>query len=115
MLYTEESSDRAINRGTVAAVAKTRGVSRAQVSLAWLLRHHLRRRCAPIVGASKASQPRRPPVALRLPTSSSPDEEVLALELPYTPRRGDCPGASPTPRWLAAVSARIGHQEPAGA
>jgi aryl-alcohol dehydrogenase-like predicted oxidoreductase len=35
MLYTEESSDRAII-AAVAAVAKARGVSRAQVALAWL-------------------------------------------------------------------------------
>lgn len=60
MLYTEESSDRAII-DAVAAIARARGVSRAQVSLARLRRKPVV--VAPLVGASKPSRRRAvPPV-----------------------------------------------------
>jgi aryl-alcohol dehydrogenase-like predicted oxidoreductase len=105
MLYTEESSDRAII-DAVAAVAKARGVSRAQVSLAWLLRNPVV--VAPIVGASKPSHLDDAVAALDLELT---DDEVLELELPYTPRR-DFQGISDA-AVLAAISARIGIK-PAG-
>jgi aryl-alcohol dehydrogenase-like predicted oxidoreductase len=52
MLYTQESSDRGII-DAVAGVAKARGVSRAQVALAWL--RHNPVVVVPLVGASKPS------------------------------------------------------------
>src|SRR5260370_27192913 len=52
MLYTNEASDSAIIEA-VAAVARTRGVSRAQIALAWLRKNPVV--AAPIVGASKES------------------------------------------------------------
>ena len=52
MLYTNEASDRAIVKA-VADVAQQRGVSRAQVALAWL--RHNPVVVAPLVGASHAA------------------------------------------------------------
>jgi aryl-alcohol dehydrogenase-like predicted oxidoreductase len=66
----------------VGAIAADRGVPRAQVALAWLLRKP--GVTAPIVGASKPGQLTDAVAALSLRLS---DEEVAALEAPYVPHR----------------------------
>jgi aryl-alcohol dehydrogenase-like predicted oxidoreductase len=76
-LYVD--SDRAIVE-QVSAVATARGVSRAQVALAWLLTKPVV--TAPIIGATKLSHLEDAVAALDLSLS---DEEVKALEAPYTP------------------------------
>ena len=106
MLYTEESSDRAII-AAVAAVAKARGVSRAQVALAWLRRNPVV--VAPIVGASKPSHIDDAVASLDLELT---DDEVAALEAPYTPR-ADFQAISDN-TVLRRVSATLGIK-PAGA
>ena len=53
MLYTQQASDHAII-DAVGEIAQARGVSRAQVALAWLRRNPVV--AAPLVGASKPSQ-----------------------------------------------------------
>ena len=100
MLYTNESSDRAIIEA-VAGVAKARGVSRAQVALAWLRRNPVV--VAPIVGASKTSHIDDAVASLAIGLA---DEEVSRLEGPYTPRY-DFQGVSDDAE-LARISARIG-------
>ena len=80
MLYTQESSDRAII-DAVAAIARARGVSRAQVALAWLRRNPVV--VAPIVGATKPSHLDDAVASLEIELT---DDEVTALEAPYTPR-----------------------------
>jgi aryl-alcohol dehydrogenase-like predicted oxidoreductase len=74
-----EAADRAVI-DAVAHLAQARGVPMAQVALAWLLRKP--GVCAPIVGASKASQLDDAIGALELQLS---DAEVGALEAPYVP------------------------------
>jgi 1-deoxyxylulose-5-phosphate synthase len=64
----------------VAEVARTRGVPRAQVALAWLSQK--KGITAPIVGASKPHHLDDAVAALSLALSA---EEVAALEAPYTP------------------------------
>ena len=100
MLYTEESSDRAIVE-TVAAVAKRRGVSRAQVALAWL--RHNPVVVAPLVGVSKRSHLHDAVASLDLELTAG---EVAELEAPYTPRH-DFQGVSDDAE-LARISARLG-------
>jgi 1-deoxyxylulose-5-phosphate synthase len=78
-LYDPESSDRTIV-DRVAQVAAFRGVTRAQVALAWVLRHPAV--TAPIVGASKPHHLDDAVAALDLALA---DEEVAALEGPYVP------------------------------
>ena len=100
MLYTQESSDLAII-DAVATVARERGVSRAQVSLAWL-------RCnpvvvAPLVGATKASHIDDAVASLQIDLT---DDEVARLQAPYTPR-DDFQGISDD-AGLGRISARIG-------
>src|SRR5258708_31950019 len=80
MLYTQEMSDRAII-DTVATVAKARGVSRAQIALAWLRRNPVV--VAPLVGATKLSHLTDAVASLELTLT---DDEVATLEAPYTPR-----------------------------
>ena len=64
----------------VGKLAEARGVTMAQVALAWLLRHPAV--SAPIVGATKPHHlPEAAAVALELTLS---DDEVAALEEPYT-------------------------------
>ncbi|GAB3688512.1 aldo/keto reductase [Angustibacter aerolatus] len=63
----------------VGAVAQQRGVPRAQVALAWVLR---RPAVAPIVGASKVSHLEDAVAALDLQLT---DDEVAQLEAPYRP------------------------------
>ncbi len=80
MLYTEASSDRAIV-GAVAAVAKARGVNPAQIALAWLRRNPVV--VAPLVGATKLTHLDDAVASLTIELT---DDEVAALEAPYTPR-----------------------------
>ena len=72
-------SDRAVVEA-VGQVAAARGVPRAQVALAWVMRAQAV--TAPIVGASQASHLDDAVAALSLTLS---DEEVRALEAPYVP------------------------------
>jgi aryl-alcohol dehydrogenase-like predicted oxidoreductase len=106
MLYQSEASDRAIVEG-VGEIAGQRGVSRAQVALAWLRRNPVV--VAPIVGAMKTSHIDDAVAALSIALS---DDEAAQLEAPYTPRY-DPQGVS-DPRELARISAAIGIK-PAGA
>jgi aryl-alcohol dehydrogenase-like predicted oxidoreductase len=72
------------DRRIVAAVAKTaesRGISRAQVALAWLLRQPAV--TAPIVGATKPEHLEDAIAAVGVTLS---DDEAAQLEGPYTPR-----------------------------
>ena len=78
-LYTD--SDRATVE-QVAAVAEARGVSRAQVALAWLLRNPVV--TAPIVGVTKPAQLDDAVGALGFELT---DAEVLLLEGSYEPHR----------------------------
>jgi len=80
-LYTSnEASDREIV-DRVRKTAEARGVSRAQVALAWML--HKPFVTAPIIGATKAHHLEDAVAALELSLS---DEEMAELEGPYTPR-----------------------------
>jgi aryl-alcohol dehydrogenase-like predicted oxidoreductase len=64
----------------VAEVAERRGVPRAQVALAWLLRNPVV--TAPIIGASKPGHLDDALAALDLELT---DDEIVELEAPYTP------------------------------
>ncbi len=77
---SNEASDREIV-DRVRKVAEARGVSRAQVALAWML--HKPFVTAPIIGATKAHHLEDALAALKLSLS---DEEIAELEAPYTPR-----------------------------
>jgi 1-deoxyxylulose-5-phosphate synthase len=105
MLYTEESSDRAI-LDAVAGIAKARGVSRAQVALAWL--RHNPVVVAPLVGATRPSHIDDAVASLDIELTG---DEVAELEAPYTPRH-DFQGVSDDAE-LARISARLGIR-PAG-
>jgi aryl-alcohol dehydrogenase (NADP+) len=74
-------SDRSIVE-QVTAVAKARGVPRAQVALAWFSRK--KGVTAPIVGASKPAHLIDAVASLSLELTS---DEVTALEAPYAPHR----------------------------
>jgi aryl-alcohol dehydrogenase-like predicted oxidoreductase len=100
LLYTQAESDVAIIEA-VASVATQRGVSRAQVALAWL--RHNPVVVAPIVGATKASHLDDAIASLALDLT---DEEVASLEAPYTPR-WDFQGISDDAE-LARLSKRLG-------
>jgi 1-deoxyxylulose-5-phosphate synthase len=80
MLYNQEESDRAII-DALGTIARERGVGRAQIALAWL--RHNPVVAAPIVGASKPSHLADAIASLDIDLT---DEEVRALEGPYTPR-----------------------------
>jgi aryl-alcohol dehydrogenase-like predicted oxidoreductase len=82
MLYSPltEAADRAVI-DAVGAVARARGVTRAQVALAWL--HGKPVVGAPLVGASSVRQIDEAVASLDLRLS---EDEVRALEAPYTPR-----------------------------
>jgi 1-deoxyxylulose-5-phosphate synthase len=100
MLYgATAESDRAII-DAVGDVADARGVSRAQVALAWL--HGRPVVSAPIVGASTTQQIDDAVASIDLELT---DEELLRLEAPYTPR-WDWQGVSDE-RELDAIRARI--------
>jgi len=78
-LYGHESSDRVIVEA-VASIAAARGVSRAQVALAWLSRNPVV--SAPIIGARKPAHLADAVASLDLVLT---DDEVAKLEAPYTP------------------------------
>jgi aryl-alcohol dehydrogenase-like predicted oxidoreductase len=82
MLYTPltADSDRAII-DAVGEVATARGVTRAQVALAWLRTNPVV--AAPLVGASKASQIDEAVASVDI---SLTGDEIHRLEAPYTPR-----------------------------
>ncbi|SDL80463.1 aldo/keto reductase [Nonomuraea jiangxiensis] len=81
-LYTpaEETSNRAII-DAVGKVAAARGITRAQVALAWL--HGKPVVTAPLVGANTTAQIDDAVASLQIELT---DEELAALERPYTPR-----------------------------
>ena len=106
LLYSTGDSDHAI-LDTVTSVARDRGVSRAQVALAWLRRNPVV--AAPLVGASKTSHIDDAVASLQIELTGA---EIAALERPYTPRH-DFQGISDDAE-LARISARLGIQ-PAGA
>lgn len=101
LLYTpaQEASNRAII-DAVGSVADARGVSRAQVALAWLHRQPVV--TAPLVGAGSVGQIDDAVASLDLDLT---DDEVRALEGPYTPRY-DFQGISDEAE-LDAIRARI--------
>ncbi len=78
-LYDTSDSDRVI-ADRVGQVAEARGVSRAQVALAWVLRNPVV--TAPIVGASKPEHLDDAVAAVDLELT---DDEVARLEDPYVP------------------------------
>jgi aryl-alcohol dehydrogenase-like predicted oxidoreductase len=82
LLYAplSETSDHAIV-DAVGVIAEARGVSRAQVALAWL--HSKPAVTAPLVGANTTSQIDDAVASLRIELTA---EEIAALERPYTPR-----------------------------
>ncbi len=85
----------------VGAVAAERGVSQAQIALAWLRRNPVV--AAPIVGALKISHIDDAVAALSITLT---DDEAARLEAPYTPRR-DIQGIS-DPAVLARMMAESG-------
>ena len=90
------ASDRAIVEA-VGAIAAARGVTSAQIALAWLRRKPVI--AAPIVGALTAKHIDDAVAALAITLTN---EEALKLEAPYTPRR-DYQGVS-TPAALARAA-----------
>lgn len=75
-----EDSDRAIS-AAVGAIAAERGVSRAQVALAWVRQHDVV--TAPIVGATKPLHLTDAVASLEITLSN---DEIVRLEEPYVPR-----------------------------
>lgn len=100
LLYTEKESNEKI-LAAVARVAADRGVSRAQIALAWL--RHNPVVVAPLVGAGKPSHIEDAVASLEIELT---DEEITALESPYTARY-DWQGIS-DPAELARIAARFG-------
>ncbi|QFR31911.1 aldo/keto reductase [Ancylobacter sp. TS-1] len=82
MLYTQLTAegDEAIV-DAVGQIAEGRGVSRAQIALAWLRRNPVV--VAPLVGASRPSQIDDAVASLAITLT---DDEARLLETPYTPR-----------------------------
>jgi aryl-alcohol dehydrogenase-like predicted oxidoreductase len=80
-LYDTAPSDRVVVE-RVGAIANERGVSRAQVALAWMLSKPVI--TAPIVGATKPNHLDDAVAAVDLELS---DDEIAALEEPYVPHR----------------------------
>jgi aryl-alcohol dehydrogenase-like predicted oxidoreductase len=100
LLYTQAASDHKIIEA-VGIVASARGVSRAQVALAWLRSKPVV--SAPIVGATKAAHLADAVASVDLELTA---DEVAQLEAPYTPRY-DFQGIS-DPAVLAAISKQVG-------
>jgi len=94
-------SDRAIVTA-VAAIAAERGVSQAQIALAWLRRNRVV--AAPIVGALKTEHIDDAIAALGVTLT---DDEAARLEASYTPRR-DTQGVSDPAVLARAVEAATG-------
>ncbi len=84
------------------AVATERGVSQAQIGLAWLRRNPVV--AAPIIGALKAKHIDEALAALSITLT---DEEAARLEAPYTPRR-DYQGTSDPAVHIRAAEAATG-------
>ena len=80
MYHAEEASNRVI-ADAVRAVADARGVSRAQVALAWVRQQPVV--TAPIVGATKLHHLADAIAALELELT---EDEIARLDAPYTPR-----------------------------
>ncbi|BCL83310.1 oxidoreductase [Ktedonobacteria bacterium brp13] len=78
-LYGQEASDKTIVE-VVASIAATRGVTRAQIALAWVSRNPVV--SAPIIGASKSLHVDDALASLDIQLS---DDELAQLEAPYTP------------------------------
>lgn len=83
LYHREEESNRAIV-DAVARVAAERGVSRAQVALAWVAQQSAV--TAPIVGATKAAHIDDAVAAVEIRLE---DAELKALEAAYTPREAE--------------------------
>jgi aryl-alcohol dehydrogenase-like predicted oxidoreductase len=81
LYHATEDADRKV-AACVAEVAKARGVSRAQVALAWVLSKPVV--TAPIIGASKPNHLADAVAAVSLQLSA---EEVAMLEEPYVPHK----------------------------
>ena len=77
---TDLLTDRAIV-DAVQQIAEVRGISMAQVALAWVLKNPVV--SAPIVGATKTHHLTDAVAALDLELT---DDEITALEAPHTPR-----------------------------
>jgi 1-deoxyxylulose-5-phosphate synthase len=77
---TEDSDRQVVER--VAEIAAKRGVTRAQVALAWILQKPVV--TSPIIGASKPHHLEDAAAALSLKLSP---EEIILLESPYVPHR----------------------------
>ena len=80
-LYDSAASDKAVV-DAVGIIANTRGISRAQVALAWIA--NKRAVTSPIIGASKPQHLIDAVSAITLQLSA---EEITHLESPYTPHR----------------------------
>lgn len=93
------AADEAIVRA-VGEIAAARGVSRAQVALAWLRRNPVV--CAPIVGALKPVHVDDAIAALALTLT---DDEAARLEAPYTPRTDSQGNSDPALLGRAAAAA----------
>jgi aryl-alcohol dehydrogenase-like predicted oxidoreductase len=106
LLYTPHSIDRAVI-AAAASVAEARGVSRAQIALAWLRRNPVV--VASLVGATRPSHIEDAVASLDIDLT---DDEVTQLEAPYPPR-DDFQGISDDAE-LARISAMVGIK-PAGA
>ena len=107
MLYSPltADSDRAIIEA-VDAVARARGVTRAQIALAWLRTKPVV--TAPLVGASTTTQIDDAVASLQITLTA---DEIQRLEAPYTPRY-DFQGISDD-SVLRAVIARVPQMSPA--
>jgi aryl-alcohol dehydrogenase-like predicted oxidoreductase len=100
LLYGQATSDREII-AALSSIAEARGVSRAQIALAWL-------RCnpvvvAPLVGATMPSHIDDAVASLNIVLT---DHEIAQLEAPYTPRH-DFQGISNDAE-MARISAQVG-------
>jgi len=100
LLYSQAESDRSIIEA-VGAIARERGISHAQVALAWLGSKSVV--TAPIIGATKAAHLADAVASLDIELTA---DEIDRLESPYTPRY-DFQGIS-DPNVLAAISKRVG-------
>jgi aryl-alcohol dehydrogenase-like predicted oxidoreductase len=115
MLYTQESSDRAIIEA-VGKIAEARGVTRAQVSLAWLRRNPVV--VAPLVGARRgsASPPPAPdrgqPPGPAIPVGwvrACPSSQATANLMPGQPAAPSGMGGAGVAVWVAPVESVARH------
>jgi len=101
MLYEATAETDQMIVEVLGQIAEARGVSHAQIALAWLRRNPVV--AAPIVGVTKASHIDDAVAALGIELDA---EEAARLEKPYTPRR-DIQGIS-DPAVLARMAAQAG-------